>query len=136
MNSNGLKIIGIFILVIILSYFKVFKSYFICNNTKCIVENKNMFGFTLSSSQVDIQNIDHFDFSITHRYLELNPLAKNNSDKQILYVINAVTKSGTKNRFFDKPSSESYYARRIVAELNSLIKDKNNLNINYSYRGD
>lgn len=129
------KLIGIIAFILMLLSIKTFKSYFICNQNKCTVEDKNLYGMTISSTPVNIQEIDHFDLSITHSYFRLNPFSQNSNKGKTLYTINANMKDGTLIAFFKKPSSKDYYARKVVNELNALIKNKTNLDIKYSYTG-
>lgn len=134
-NPKVLKTIGLIIMAAVLFGFKVERSHFICNQSKCVIENKNIFGITLSEKPVDIQNIVKFEIGITHKMFELNPLSSNNSKKQIRYPIYAVMQNGTKVRFFDTSMSDEYFARDEVKELNNLIKDKNIIYIDYWHKG-
>lgn len=134
-NPKVLKTLGLLVITAVFFAFKVERSHFICNQLKCVIENKNIYGITLSEKPVDIQNILKFESGITHKMFELNPLNGNRSKKQILYPIYAVMQNGTKVRFFDTPCSDEYRAHRKVEELNNLIKDKNNIYIDYSYKG-
>lgn len=114
-KQNLLPSIIVIILLIMAFYscvIEVRTSRFICNNTRCEVQNKNFFGFILHNRRININDIRDFEITTVRRRKYDN------------YYIWAVTKDLDTYKLFESYRSRYTSAEQTVEKLREAIKTK------------